>query len=926
MSTENSPSASTSPQPAAGAARNRVLLWTAVVMLILMAILFNKSLDSDMVHFSNDGPHGLMMTSFVRVPSTLTGIWCDINWLGSESIMPAPSITTLLRLIFLNPQSYGRILYPAAMFTAAMGACFFFKKLKLAPVACVVGAIAAGLSTDFLSTACWGVASQVVGFGCMYAALALITDDSRKFRWARIIMAGMAVGMGIMEAYDIAALFSIVVGFYVIYESYFLRPTTDSAPASKKLGGGFIRLATVIIFSAFIATHSLNILVGTQLKGIVGMAQDAETKKSRFSEATIWSLPREEALQIFIPGVFGYRMDAEHGQNYWGTIGKMPYMDEAERILRDPRAPDSAKQQAQSMLAQGNWRFSGTGYYQGVIVLMIAIWGIFQSFRADKSPFTKIQRRAIWFWTVFAVITVPLAFGKYAPFYSLWYAIPYASVIRNPTKFMHIFSWVMIILFAYGLHGLYVGFMKQSASRGRGLIDQFKTWWAKAGAFDKKWLTGCAITAGVGLMGWLIYNANKSSLQAHLLHVAIPKEIAPDVADYSVNSVLWFTGLVILGTVLMGSILCGYFSGARAKTGVYVIGLLVCFDLGRAALPWPHYWNVAYKYATNPVVDFLKVKPYENRVEMNPFRAQSPQTGLLQAVFDIEWQQQVFPFYNIPTLKMFMEPRVTEDKAKFLTALPPQNNNKALMLRNWELTSSRFLLGNGPDFRLQAGGPTFLEILNDQIDPEKKRFRAAKFPDGRSVEFKLDLKSPALDNSLAAYTAVPDPEGELGLVEFMGALPRASLFANWEINTNLDACLTRIADLTLDVHKTTIISDATVPKANPANADVSPGTAEINPNYQPKRIQVDADVKVPSILMLTDRYNENWKVKVDDKPANLLRCDYIMRGTYLEKGKHTVVFTFEPQIQTLKVSLVAIALGLCLIALLTFSKEETSAD
>jgi len=117
-----------------------------------------------------------------------------------------------------------------------------------------------------------------------------------------------------------------------------------------------------------------------------------------------------------------------------------------------------------------------------------------------------------------------------------------------------------------------------------------------------------------------------------------------------------------------------------------------------------------------------------------------------------------------------------------------------------------------------------------------------------------------------------------------------------------------------------------VPKANPANADVSPGTAEINPNYQPKRIQVDADVKVPSILMLTDRYNENWKVKVDDKPANLLRCDYIMRGTYLEKGKHTVVFTFEPQIQTLKVSLVAIALGLCLIALLTFSKEETSAD
>ena len=76
--------------------------------------------------------------------------------------------------------------------------------------------------------------------------------------------------------------------------------------------------------------------------------------------------------------------------------------------------------------------------------------------------------------------------------------------------------------------------------------------------------------------------------------------------------------------------------------------------------------------------------------------------------------------------------------------------------------------------------------------------------------------------------------------------------------------------------------------------------------------------------MLTDRYNENWNVKVDDKPASLLRCDYIMRGTYLEKGKHTVVFTFEPQIKMLSISLVAIAIGLCLIVLLVLSKEPVT--
>ena len=46
---------------------------------------------------------------------------------------------------------------------------------------------------------------------------------------------------------------------------------------------------------------------------------------------------------------------------------------------------------------------------------------------------------------------------------------------------------------------------------------------------------------------------------------------------------------------------------------------------------------------------------------------------------------------------------------------------------------------------------------------------------------------------------------------------------------------------------------------------------EINPNYKSKRIELDADVKTPSVLLLSERcYNAQWQVDVDGKPAPLL--------------------------------------------------------
>ena len=69
------------------------------------------------------------------------------------------------------------------------------------------------------------------------------------------------------------------------------------------------RITIIAIFAGFIATQTVVALVGSQITGIAGTGQDTETKIQHWDWATQWSVPKIETLGLFIPGLFGYRMD-----------------------------------------------------------------------------------------------------------------------------------------------------------------------------------------------------------------------------------------------------------------------------------------------------------------------------------------------------------------------------------------------------------------------------------------------------------------------------------------------------------------------------------------------------------------------------------------------------------------------------------------
>jgi len=145
-----------------------------------------------------------------------------------------------------------------------------------------------------------------------------------------------------------------------------------------------------------------------------------------------------------VPGLFGYRMDSPDGAAYWWAVGQSPAV---QRFLDNGRQGTS--------VPPGFVRYFGGGNYAGVLVVMVGLWAGWQALRRRDSVFSMEQRRWLWFWLVLALGSFLLALGRFAPFYRLVYALPYFSTIRNPVKFIYLVSFILVVLFGYGVDGLW---------------------------------------------------------------------------------------------------------------------------------------------------------------------------------------------------------------------------------------------------------------------------------------------------------------------------------------------------------------------------------------------------------------------------------------------------------------------------------------
>jgi hypothetical protein len=907
--------------------------WVFLLMVVLLALLFWRSFSPDYVHFSNDGPLGQQNAAWSRMPGGLTGMWGELNYLGADAGTGTLNVTTLF-LTLLSPVAFAKFYAPLTLLLLGLGAWTFFRQLKLSALAAALGALATMLNSTYFSTACWGVASQEIAVALVFFALALVVANTPEtpapVRWARLALAGLCVGMNVMEAADIGALLSLLVALFV-----FVWTLNEAGAPMKNAVRGVGRVAVVASFAVFIAAQAVLALVGTQIQGVAGTGQDTESKAAHWDWATQWSLPKTETLGLAVPGLFGYKMDtpknmmpflqdAYQNGNYWGGVGRAPELD---------RYFDGGSVGPQPSSPNDYMRFTGGGNYCGILVLLVAAWALAQSCRRKDSAYAPRQQRVLWFLAAVMILCLLCAWGRFAPLYALLYKLPYFSTIRNPAKFIYFFGWALVTIFAYGVDGLGRRYFSTVSVNGKevGLRQQLKDWWRQGSWFDRGWLAASAGLIIVSVAAWNEYVVMKPAMIAYLQKVGFtdidPTHAgsAPALLAFSYGEVAWSVVLLVIAVVLVLLVVSGCFRGSRAKWGAILLVSFVIFDLGRANLPWVAHWDYKQKYevgSLNPILNLLRDKPYEHRVTELPFQV-PPQLQIFHELYAIEWMQHQFPFYDIQSLDIVQMPRMPEDMLAYETALAPRGDQASLPLiaRKWQLTSTRYLLGVAP----------FIDDMNQSLDPVQHRFRFVQRFDvvpkpGVPIPAGLDGYTPK-QLAAAGYfqseqlTAVATNNGDYALFEFTGALPRAKVFANWQVNTNDAANLKLLGDLNFDPLKTVLVStpENGLPAAGTKAED---GSVEYQ-SYRSKHLVLTAKTTAPSVLLLNDKYDPHWRVTVDGQPAGLLRCNYLMRGVYLPTpGTHTVVFDFSLPHRPLYVTAAAMVLAFGLCGYLLFARKR----
>ena len=852
--------AETGKTPSPTASRAPFLLFCAV-LAITLATLFSPSFRPGWTHFLNDGPLGALKADYNKTPDAFFGVWQDLNWIGSHGGSLLPSFT-FGQFSLLGPVGFSKFHAPIALLGLGLAAWLACRWLGFNPSVSALTAIAASLNMNVFSNACWGLSSRPWALATSLLAIGAIGATAKTHVWLRCALAGLAVGMGITEGADVGIIFSVFVGLFA-FTFTFLQTT----PSVGSAASGLLRTCVVAGFAGFMAFHIIVSLVfNAKVLDAVSSQKQTMSADQQWNWATQWSLPKAETLRVIIPGLHGYRMDTPNGGRYWGSAGQ------------------DANWQATK---QGYARFSGAGEYAGVTVVLFAVFALGLAAMNPGGVFTRLERQMVAFWLAVALISLAFAWGRYAPFYSLIYHLPLFSSIRNPIKWTHTLHLAILLLSAYGMQGLWRGYLEKALPK-RGFSD----WWSKTGVFERRWVLGTVAFVGLSVLCWLLYVGSSDDLTKYLQANAVansgePAEsVAREVSRFSQSEVAKYLVVLVASCTLLILGLTGYFSGRMSRFNALAIGAVLVLDLGRANLPWIQHYNYELKYASNPVLDYLRQQPGHNRTTVFPFGMR--ELGTLQQIYHVEWMQQQFPFYNIPSIDVVQDPRPSPENIEFRRALQTGTN----IVRLWELTSTRYLFGLAGDFS---------KAVSDQIDGGRGRFRPV-------LPFNL------FDAGDQRFGVTSNEAGPFAVVEFTGALPRAHLVTTWESRTNQESLLTRLADPSFDPATSVLVLGAL--EAPKPGAGSVRAKAEITA-YSPKRITVKATSDADGILVLADKFDADWKVRVDGAPAELLRCNYLFRGVRVPAGEHQVEFAFQTATTGLYVSLsaigVAVLLGLLLV-------------
>ncbi|SDE33995.1 hypothetical protein SAMN04487996_104392 [Dyadobacter soli] len=182
----------------------------------------------------------------------------------------------------------------------------------------------------------------------------------------------------------------------------------------------------------------------------------------------------------------------------------------------------------------------------------------------------------------------------------------------------------------------------------------------------------------------------------------------------------------------------------------------------------------------------------------------------------------------------------------------------------------------------------------------------------------------------AKYFITPDQQGNKVAQPNPQAYGHAWFVKSFKVVPNADAEMAALR--TVNLREEAVVDQRFAAKLSDLKI-ATDSTSKISLiSYKPNELVYETNANGDGLAVFSEIYynvRDEWQVTIDDKPADLLRANYVLRALRVPAGKHTIKFRFEPVsvVAGKKIDLVSslLLVGLVVGAIFVESKRKQNA-
>jgi Bacterial membrane protein YfhO len=155
---------------------------------------------------------------------------------------------------------------------------------------------------------------------------------------------------------------------------------------------------------------------------------------------------------------------------------------------------------------------------------------------------------------------------------------------------------------------------------------------------------------------------------------------------------------------------------------------------------------------------------------------------------------------------------------------------------------------------------------------------------------RLPDGTPLSDQFRQVYT------GEVNIYQNLDAFPRAFVVHHALAATGPDQSIALLKERGFDPRQTAVVEGSMTPdQARALSAPSGPdGSSARITSYSDNKIEIEATMDSPGLLVLSDTFYPGWRASVDGKKEAVHPTDEALRSIFLGTGTHRVTFTYSP--------------------------------